>query len=149
MESSTGVRRSPAQEAWATMRELTMSQRGSMLAAAADLQLSPPQLLALHALEAGEPAPMSALAAALRCDASNVTGIVDRLEDRGLVERRPAPHDRRIKHLVLTEQGEALRREVAERLDEAPAGFDALSAAEARQLGELLKKVASAQPPPA
>ena len=34
---------------------------------------------------------MSALAEALYCHASNVTGIVDRLEPRGLVERRPGP----------------------------------------------------------
>ena len=33
--------------------------------------------------------PMSELAEAMRCDNSNVTGIADRLEDRGLVERRP------------------------------------------------------------
>ena len=40
---------------------------------------------------------MSALAHALHCDNSNVTGIVDRLEAAGLVERRAAEHDRRVK----------------------------------------------------
>ena len=52
---------------------------------------------------------MSALAAALQCDNSNVTGIVDRLEAQGLVERRPAAHDRRVKTLVVTTEGVELR----------------------------------------
>nr|WP_207929076.1 MarR family winged helix-turn-helix transcriptional regulator [Actinomadura sp. 6K520] len=55
------------------------------------------------------PAPMRQLAARLRCDASHVTGIVDGLERRGLVERRPAPDDRRVKHLVPTGEGERKR----------------------------------------
>ena len=53
---------------------------------------------------------MRDLAERLCCDASNVTGIVDRLEARGLVERRTAPDDRRVKHLVLTDDGRALRQ---------------------------------------
>ena len=63
---------------------------------------------------------MSELAEALNCDNSNVTGIVDRLEDRGLVERRSATHDRRVKMLVVTPRGAELRAQLAERLDEAP-----------------------------
>jgi DNA-binding MarR family transcriptional regulator len=86
---------------------------------------------------------MSELAGALRCDASNVTGIVDRLEDRGLVERRPAEHDRRVKHLLLTERGRELRDQVAERLDTAPAGFEVLDADEQRRLRDLLRKVSA------
>ncbi|MBI5105216.1 MAG: MarR family transcriptional regulator [Solirubrobacterales bacterium] len=139
----------PGSEAWSAMRDLMMAQRGTMLAAASELDLSPPQLLALRALHPGEPAPMSALAQVLRCDASNVTGIVDRLEDRGLVQRRPAPHDRRVKHLVLTERGEELRRRAAAWLDAPPPGFEALSADEQRELRDLLRKVAGAAPRPA
>jgi DNA-binding MarR family transcriptional regulator len=138
--------RTPATEAWNAMRELMMSQRGMMLAIASAFELSPPQLFALRALEPGEPAPMSGLAGILRCDASNVTGIVDRLEDRGLVERRPAPHDRRVKHLVLTEAGERLRERLVARMDEPPAGFEELSADEARLLRDLLRRVAAAGP---
>lgn len=115
-----------------------------MLAIASEFALSPPQLFALRSLEPDEPAPMSRLAGVLRCDASNVTGIVDRLEDRGLVERRPAPHDRRIKHLVLTDAGVELRARIAGRMDRPPAGFEALSVAEQRTLRDLLAKVADA-----
>jgi DNA-binding MarR family transcriptional regulator len=134
----------PADEAWALLRELAMAQRGAMLAVAAELQLSPPQLFALQALRDDEPAPMNGLADVLRCDASNVTGLIDRLEARGLVERRPAPHDRRVRHLVLTDAGRRLRAAVAERLSRPPAGLSALSDAETRRLRDLLAKVAAA-----
>ena len=48
------------------------------------------------------PLPMGVLAEILQCDASNITGVVDGLESRGLVERRVSTKDRRIKHLTLT-----------------------------------------------
>jgi DNA-binding MarR family transcriptional regulator len=130
-----------ADEAWALMRELVSSQRRSMLALASEFELSPPQVLALSALEPADPRPMSELAGALRCDASNVTGIVDRLEDRGLVERRPADHDRRVKHLILTERGRELRDQVAARLHAAPPGFEALGPEEQRDLRDMLRRV--------
>jgi DNA-binding MarR family transcriptional regulator len=137
-----------AQEAWSAMRGLAMAQRGRILAVAADVGLSAPQLFALLALAPGEPVPMGDLAGLLRCDASNVTGLVDRLEARALVERRPAPHDRRVRHLVLTEEGAALRAQVTQQLDEAPAGFATLTTAEAEQLRDLLLKVVAGTPPP-
>jgi DNA-binding MarR family transcriptional regulator len=72
-------------------------------AIAAELDLPPAQALALVNLRG--PAPMRDLAELLACDASNVTGIVDGLERRGLVTRQTDPADRRVKHLVLTEEG--------------------------------------------
>ncbi|MDP9224300.1 MAG: MarR family transcriptional regulator, partial [Actinomycetota bacterium] len=67
---------------------------------AAEFDLSHPQALALLRLE--QPRPMRDLAERLRCDASNITGIVDRLETRGLVKRQVDGADRRVKNLVLT-----------------------------------------------
>jgi len=75
----------------------------------AHFDLSFAQAMALRELD--EPVPMRELASRLCCDASNVTGIIDRLEARGLVERRMAPDDRRVKRLVLTEAGHRLREE--------------------------------------
>jgi DNA-binding MarR family transcriptional regulator len=144
VDTTAGSVTPEAAEAWMAVRTLAMARRGRVLAVAADAGLSPPQLFALQALTPGEPAPMSNLAGVLRCDASNVTGLVDRLAARGLVQRRPAPHDRRIRHLILTPEGIALRERVAQRLEEPPAGFAALSAAEARQLRDLLFKVEAA-----
>ena len=139
--TSTSPATSPADEAWTLLRELAMTQRGAILAIAAELGLSPPQLFALQALREDEPAPMSGLADMLRCDASNVTGLVDRLEARGLVQRRAAPHDRRVRHLVLTAEGRTLRARLADRIQAPPPGLAALPDAEARQLRDLLRKV--------
>jgi DNA-binding MarR family transcriptional regulator len=61
----------------------------------------------LRSLE--QPRTMSALAAERACDPSNITGLVDRLERLGLVERRPNPADRRSRLLALTSAGRRLR----------------------------------------
>src|SRR5919204_5994412 len=95
MGASTTRRASPASEAWALMFELMHVSKQRFMAIASEFDLSPPQVMALRHLDPDEPKPMSELALALRCDNSNVTGIVDRLEDRGLVERRPGERDRR------------------------------------------------------
>ncbi len=74
---------------------------------ASELDLSPQQAMAL--LNLREALPMRRLAGLMRCDASNVTGIVDRLELRGLVERRALAGDRRVRYLTLTREGKELR----------------------------------------
>ena len=66
------------------------AQRGHLPSSGAPFDLSPVQCHVLHLIEPGRPLPMSRLADTLSCDASNVTGLVDRLESRGLVQRRPS-----------------------------------------------------------
>jgi DNA-binding MarR family transcriptional regulator len=83
---------------------------------------------------------MRTLARKLCCDASNVTGIIDRLEERGLVRRDPAPGDRRIKMLVVTENGETVRRRIVKRLAEAPEPISNLSPDDQRALREILAR---------
>jgi DNA-binding MarR family transcriptional regulator len=138
----TTLPRRTADEAWAMMGRLWHANKGRFFAAINEFDLSPPQALALRHLEPGSPLPMSALAELLHCDNSNITGIVDRLEDRGLVERRPAAHDRRVKHLLVTERGAEVRERLMERMDSAPDEIDRLTKAEQRQLLALLRKVA-------
>ena len=75
---------------------------------------------------------MGRLAEALACDASNVTGLVDRLESRGLVRRKPTAEDRRVKVLELTPAGVRLRSTVLERMTKPPDTLDRLSADEQR-----------------
>jgi len=106
----------------------------------AELGLSPPQAMALRGLDPDAPMPMGALACRLRCDASNITGIVDRLEAKQLVERRVAASDRRVKTLVFTTKGRAVRRRLdAVLLDESPA-VARLTRAEQRVFRELLRR---------
>lgn len=81
----------------------------------AEFDLTPPQAHLMREL-AGGPRPMGELAGRLHCDASNVTGLADRLERRGLVARRASPGDRRVKVMVLTAEGEQLHEAMFERL---------------------------------
>jgi DNA-binding MarR family transcriptional regulator len=148
-----GGTRSPAtgtaREVWELLLELSRTQfREHLNAAIAAFDLSPPQAHALQVLEPGNPVPMRDLAATLKCDASNITGIVDRLEARGLVERRSAPGDRRVKVLVVTVDGAAVRARQVEQLYEVPAAIARLSSAEQRTLLELLRRLVNPPPPP-
>lgn len=86
------------------------------------------------------PLPMSELATLLACDSSNVTGLVDRLEARGLVARRPSSEDRRVKHVVLTQAGRAMREQMLRQVGRPPEGLAKLSANEQRQLHDLLSR---------
>src|SRR5216684_8454878 len=103
----------------------------------AELHLTLPQALLLRQL--GDALPMNEAAGKLHCDPSNVTGIVDRLEARGLIARRQLSTDRRVKNLVLTAKGRALKRRVDSILSSAP-GVSGLSAAEHATLRDLLAR---------
>ncbi|NJP32945.1 MarR family winged helix-turn-helix transcriptional regulator [Micromonospora thermarum] len=78
----------------------------------AELGLTPAVARALHELDPDHPLPARDLAEQLRCDRSNVTALVDKLEQAGLVERRVDPTDRRQKTLVVTEAGRRMRARV-------------------------------------
>src|SRR5436309_14543500 len=97
-----------------------MAQRMKVGGELARLGLSFAQAHALRLLDPEEPMPMSALAERLFCDASNVTGIADRLEARGLVRRQSAEGDRRVKAVTITPAGMTLCEQVMERLSTPP-----------------------------
>ena len=132
----------PAREAWILMRDIAMVNKARVFAIATEFELAPMQVHLLYTLRPGEEAPMSALASILHCDPSNVTGITDRLEARGLLERRSAPHDRRLKLLGLTPEGEAVREHLSEALETPPPAIESLSRADQRALRDLLRKAA-------
>ena len=95
------------------------------------------RLLSLLSLE---PLPMRKLAQRLRCEPSNVTGIVDRLESRGLVERRPDPTDRRATLVTLTERGAGVGRDIREAAAaETDRSFAALDPEDRRTLARILR----------
>lgn len=95
----------------------------------------------LLALVVTEPRPMSRLADGLRCEPSNVTGLVDRLEKRGLVERRVDGQDRRVKLIAPTEAGTELSAKVWADLDFAAEPLHALEHPERIALRDLLRKM--------
>ena len=74
------------------MVHAVLARKEHMVAVAAEFELSLPQAHLLRLLQHGPARTMTSIADALACDASNVTGIVDRLESRGLItrgQRRP------------------------------------------------------------
>ena len=130
----------PASEAWALMTSLFAPKGGKprFVRIAHEHGLAPQQAGALKAL--AEPVPMGSLAEALHCDSSNVTGIVDRLEQRGLVRREPAPGDRRVKLLVLTDEGERVRRAIIRSFAEPPPQLEALPKRDQLALRDILRR---------
>jgi DNA-binding MarR family transcriptional regulator len=128
-------------DAWQLLTQLFFAHRANLPSLAAELQLSPAQCHVLHLIEPGRPIPMGQLAETLACDASNVTGLVDRLESRGLVRRRASEADRRVKVLELTATGARLRSLLIERMTAPPATLRRLSAAEQRSLVRILARL--------
>lgn len=132
---------SQACEAWELLLKFFFSQRANLPPVAAEFQLSPAQCHLLHLMQPGHSVPMGRLADTLACDASNVTGLVDRLESRGIVRRRPSEEDRRVKALELTAVGIRLRDIVLERMTRPPKTLDRLSAKDQRALVKILKRL--------
>lgn len=104
--------------------------------------LTPGEFGALEALHHRGPLRLGELREKILVSSGGITYLVDRLAERGLVERRPCPDDRRASYAVLTDDGEALMERIfpchAERIERAVSGLDA---DEKRTAVELLKKL--------
>jgi len=126
---------------WPLLVRLFFAQRANLPPLAAELRLSPAQCHLLHLIEPERPIPMGELAETLSCHASNVTGLVDGLESRGLLRRRPSPADRRVKVLVLTPTGLRLRAVLLDRMTAPPTALERLSLREQRALVRILARL--------
>lgn len=115
--------------------------RQRFLTVAADHGLTPAHLGALVSLQPGDDRSMRSLAEAWHCDASNVTWLVDRLEERGLVRRESSPSDRRVKTVVLTKAGERLRDQVDTELSRPPEQMLALGHDDLAALHRILDRL--------
>src|SRR5215510_14859797 len=116
--------------AWRLLVKFFFAQREHLPSAGDEFELSPAQSHVLHLIEPGRPLPMGRLAETLGCDASNVTGLVDRLESRGLVERRPSTDDRRVKVIQLTGTGARVRGQLLRRVTGGACPMSRLSASD-------------------
>src|SRR4051812_14697150 len=127
--------------AWQLLMRFFFVQRAHLPDWGDQFGLSPVQCHVLHLIEPDQPTAMNRLAESLSCDASNVTGLVDRLESRGLIRRHAHAEDRRMKVLELTPAGTRLRAIVNERMTKPPARLDRLSPAEQHALVKILKNL--------
>jgi DNA-binding MarR family transcriptional regulator len=132
-----------AAEAWRPLVEFffkTAKHRSRVLGR---YGLTPGDARALASLEAGEGRPMGTLAEEWACDASNATWMVDRLEERGLAERRSSPTDRRVKLVVLTALGRKTRAAIMEGMYEPPPELLRMDQADLAALREALARLPS------
>jgi DNA-binding MarR family transcriptional regulator len=127
--------------AWQLLMRFFFGQRAHLPEWGAPFGLSPVQCHVLHLIEPDRPTAMNRLAEALSCDASNVTGLVDRLESRGLVERRASADDRRVKVLALTATGARLRAQLLRRMTRAQLPLSRLPARDQRALVRILERL--------
>jgi DNA-binding MarR family transcriptional regulator len=140
MAKSAGPQGGAGREAWLTLVGLVYPP--PFLAIARDHGLSPAAFGAMRMLD--EPRTMSEIASFLHCDNSNVTGIVDVLEERGLATRRPSELDRRVKLIELSAEGRRIRARLIEAVERPPAWLRQLSETDQLALRDLLERAADA-----
>jgi len=134
-----------ASEAWRGLVDF-WTRRNRWVQVAGELGISPGHAKALTLLAADDPPPMGVLAEGLHCDASFVTNIVDKLEERGFAERRPSATDRRVKTVVITEAGLKARAQFEAALYEPPEELLDLPDADLRTLARIVAKLPTAAP---
>jgi len=102
--------------------------------------ISVPQLNCLLALYENGPLPPSQIAKQILVKSSTVTGIIDRLEQKGLVERKRSSPDRRIITIELTDVGRTLAKDAPPPIQQKIIdGLRNLSTAELKKISSSLK----------
>lgn len=133
-----------AGEVWRLLLRCAMNRFGRSSEIVQRSGLTPGHTKALLLLDPAEPLPMGTLAQLFSCDASTVTWLVDRLEERGLVERRGLPSDRRVKTVALTPLGIETKRALEAEMYRPPEELVALDDAVLDKLRRALAKVPEA-----
>lgn len=119
--------------------EMQSRLQAHFTALAADYGLSAVQVKVLLQLQPEGAMTMRTLARDLQYDASNLTGVVDRLEKMEMVRRQSQPHDRRAKGVVLTDEGRRVRQAFWEKLTSKSGPLGRLSSRDLTSLRGLLR----------
>jgi len=130
---------SAAQEMWALVIATLAGWEQRANAAAAEVGLSPVSAWALVQLDPKAP-PISQkeLARRLKCNPSTVVDPTDRLEEAGMVIRRPGAKDRRVNVLVVTPKGVKTRKLLISRLLDPPPAFRKVRSADQARFREVM-----------
>lgn len=137
-----------AAEAWRLLLTYFLANRDRSARIAAELGLTLGEMKALLSLDPDDAKPMRALAEDWSCDASNVTWLVDRLEEQGLAERQGHPQDRRVKTVTMTPTGQKTKTELLGRIHQPTDEVLALSRADLTALIQVLRKLTPPNPAP-
>lgn len=128
-----------------SLTEFLLHAKQQIIAISSEFGLTSMQALTLLLTRAEEPRPMGALCRMYDCDASNITGIIDGLEQKQLVSRRSSPNDRRVKVVHLEKAGAKLKQKLAAKLSgKSGELFNGLTSEEVAHLARLIQKVAKA-----
>ncbi|HVV25471.1 MAG TPA: MarR family transcriptional regulator [Candidatus Saccharimonadales bacterium] len=129
-----------AEESFIIFIKFLMLSKHRVIELGSKYELTAMQTLTLFLLD--QPCPMHGLRKVFNCDASNITGLVDGLEQKELASRYEHPQDRRIKMVRLEERGREVRRALLRQLgkQDGPV-WSRLTPAEYRTLIQLLQKV--------
>jgi DNA-binding MarR family transcriptional regulator len=138
---------SGAQELWALVVETFANWEERINAAAAAAGLSPVSAWALVQLDPAQPMSQKALAERLKCNPSTVVDPTDRLEEAGMVVRKPNATDRRVNVLVVTPKGARVRDKLIERLFEPPAAFRRLPAEDQARFRDVMREAVRRETP--
>ena len=104
--------------------------------------LTPPQFYVLATIGYAGRLPFGEIGAKMMVTVSNLTGIVDRLEEKKLVLRERDEHDRRVVHVVLTDKGAKLFKNTIPLFEKSISGiFTTLDKAQQKELSALLRKL--------
>jgi len=131
-----------ARRVWQMMFDVLIRSAPVRTASLARRGLTPNDSRALFSLDPRSGRSMRSLADEWRCDPSNATWIVDRLEALGLAQRQPVVHDKRVKLVVLTRKGERTRADLLEEFHQPPAEFARLRRADLEALERILTALA-------
>jgi DNA-binding MarR family transcriptional regulator len=132
-----------ARRVWSAMFDLLLRSAPKRSDSLARRGLTPNDARAIFSLDAGSGRSMRALAEEWRCDPSNATWMVDRLEQLGLARRRALSDDRRVKLVALTRKGVRTRAALLADFHRPPTEFDRLRRQELQALDRALAKLAS------
>lgn len=125
----------------------SLRSKQGLMKLAEEYDLTIVQTFTLCLIDADKPVPMNSISGLLNCDASNVTGVVDRLVAGEYMTRTESKEDRRVKAVALTEKGLKLRDELLQRTAEAQIpGLATLTKEEAQTLERLLDKMLTGEP---
>ncbi len=141
MATSSKSKEARARRVWRLMFDFLISTGPRRTEVLGRFGLTPNDSRALSSLSQEEGRTMRSLADEWRCDASNATWIVDRLEGAGLAVRRDQPNDRRVKLVLLTAKGARLKAELTEAFYAPPAELLTLDTADLTALEQLLERL--------
>jgi DNA-binding MarR family transcriptional regulator len=138
----------PHQSIYWNLMQLMFQSKHRLYEIAEKYDLTMMQSSSLMMLSEDDPKAMRALSNNFMCDASTVTGLVDRLEARKLISRSNHPTDRRVKLIALTSQGAAIKAAIlAETLKvEDERLHQILTPAEQKTFEKLVKTLLAEEP---